>query len=133
MIRSLVLAIPLVLLAAPALAGDADGVDCKNALTQFAMDVCAGRDFDAADEKLNVVYAKALAAQFDDATREKFKATERAWIKFRDAQCDHAAATFEGGSMQPQVHLECLTRLTNARVKELQDYLACEQANGVCE
>ena len=128
MIRSLFLALPLVLVAASA----AD-IDCNNAMDQNSMNMCADIDYQAADKKLNDVYRKVTAALDDAKYQAKLKAAERAWIKFRDAQCTHAAATFEGGSMQPQVHVECLPRLTKARAKELQDYLACKQTDGVCE
>jgi uncharacterized protein YecT (DUF1311 family) len=133
MVRGVLIAVILALFRVPAIADEADNVDCDHALTQFAMNACAGKDFEVADKTLSTLYARALAAQHDVPTATKFKAAESAWIKFRDAQCDHARATFEGGSMQSQAHLICLVKLTKARTRELEEYLACEHSDGVCE
>ncbi|MGC9953534.1 MAG: lysozyme inhibitor LprI family protein [Rhizomicrobium sp.] len=125
MIRPLVLAIPLVLLAASATAGDADDVDCNNAMTQMDMNFCADKDYQAADNKLNDVYRKVMKALDDKAYQAKLKTAEKAWIQYRDAQCTFEDAQNEGGSIYPMEYSGCITRLTDARTKELQTYLDC--------
>jgi uncharacterized protein YecT (DUF1311 family) len=119
MIRSLVLALPLVLVAASA----AD-IDCNNAMDQNSMNMCADKDYRAADKKLNDVYGKLMAA-LDDATKAKLKTAQRAWIQHRDTECTFETAENEGGSIHPLVYAGCLTRLTDARTKKLQSYFTC--------
>jgi uncharacterized protein YecT (DUF1311 family) len=120
MIRSLILALPLVLVAAPA----AD-IDCNNAMDQNTMNMCADKDYQAADKKLNDVYGKVMAALDDAGYKAKLKTAQRAWIQYRDTECTFEVAENEGGSIYPLVYSGCLTRLTNARTKELQTYLDC--------
>jgi uncharacterized protein YecT (DUF1311 family) len=120
MLRSLFLALPLVLVAASA----AD-IDCKNAMDQNTMNRCAGEDYQAADRKLNDVYSKVMTALDDAGYKAKLKSAQRAWIQYRDTECIFEVAENEGGSIYPLVYSGCLTRLTNARTKELQLYLTC--------
>ncbi|MGA7674103.1 MAG: lysozyme inhibitor LprI family protein [Rhizomicrobium sp.] len=125
MIRSLVLAIPLVLLAAPALAGDEDNTDCAKAITQNDMNICADKDYQAADKKLNDVYRQVMAALDDAGYQAKLKIAEKAWLQYRDTECTFEVAQNEGGTIYPLVYSGCVTRLTDARTKELRAYLAC--------
>ena len=52
-------------------------VDCKDPMTQMAMNICAGRDYEAADRKLNAVWKKVsaemkqLEEQADEASEEE--------------------------------------------------------------
>ena len=125
MYRSLLLALSLVLLAASATAGDADDIDCSKAMNQNDMNICADKDYQASDKKLNAVYAKVMAALGDENYKTKLKAAERAWVAYRDTECAFETAENEGGSIHPLVYSGCLTKLTNARTKDLQAYLEC--------
>lgn len=46
-------------------------------------------------------------------------ASQRAWLKFRDAQCVIEAGRYAGGSMQPLARLTCQTALTRDRSRQL--------------
>ena len=126
MIRVMFLAVSFVVFSAAALAGD---VDCSKAMTQMDMDFCAGKDYQAADKKLNDVYRKVSA---DEEGKDKLKAAQRAWIVFRDAECTFETAASEGGSIQPMEYSMCLTKLTKARTKELSAYFACDKSMTLC-
>ncbi len=118
--RTLLIGIAAALLlgAAPAFADEADGIDCNNAMTQSDMNICADKDYRAADKLLNAAYAKAVAG-LDAHSRDLLKTAQRAWIKFRDAECAYEAAPNEGGTIYPLEYSGCLTALTMARTKEL--------------
>ena len=120
MIRSLILALPLVVFAASA----AD-IDCNKAMDQNSMNMCADKDYQAADKKLNDIYRKVTTAMDDAKLQAKLKTAQRAWLQYRDTECTFEVAENEGGSIYPMVYSGCLTRLTNARTKELQNYLTC--------
>ena len=120
--------IAAVLMAAPALAGD--NADCGKAVTQFDMNQCADKDFQAADKTLNEVYKKVVAAQEGDST--KLKAAQRAWITFRDAECSFEIADNEGGTIYPMMYSMCLTKVTKARIAQFNAYLACEKDASKC-
>ena len=131
MSRFAVLAIALVLPLAPALAQE-DKVDCQNAVTQMDMNICANKDYEAADVELNKVYKLALSAtKAQDkelaaidvnyvGAEEALKKAQRAWIAYRDGQCELSGFEARGGSMEPMLVSGCLAELTRARTKELQ-------------
>lgn len=125
MFRVVFFALPLVLFAAAASADDADDIDCDNATTQIDMNICADKDYQTADRKLNDVYRKVMTALGDAGYRAKLKTAEKAWIQYRDTECTFEAAQNEGGSIYPMEYSSCVTRLTGARTKELQTYLDC--------
>ena len=130
MIRVMFLAVSFVVFSAAALAGD---VDCSKAMTQMDMDFCAGKNFQASDKKLNDTYRDVMTALGDKNYQAKLKAAQRAWIAYRDTECTFEVAENEGGSIYPMVYSLCETKLTDARTKELQSYLACFKDAEKCQ
>ena len=130
MIRVMFLAVSFVLLSAAAMADDAD---CSKAMTQMDMDFCAGKNFQASDKKLNDTYRDVMTALGDKNYQAKLKAAQRAWIAYRDTECTFEVAENEGGSIYPMVYSLCETKLTDARTKELQSYLACFKDAEKCQ
>ena len=93
MMRLLLSSLATLILAAPLLAGVARADDCANAMDQATMDECAGKDFDAADKKLNDAYKQIEGRLKDNAGSKKLLVdAQRAWVAFRDAEC-----AFQGG------------------------------------
>jgi len=97
---------------------------------------CAGKQYHKADARLNAVYRRVLEfmekdlldAQTDKDLEQikynqdaiaKLKATEKAWIQYRDLHCDAARHQNEGGSMAPMVWAFCMEQTTTDRVEEL--------------
>lgn len=133
--KHLILAIGLAAVALSPGAGRADDpVDCKHAETQLDLNVCSQHDLDQADATLNADYQKIVARlQGADAKYlEHFKAAQRAWLKFRDAECEFQGSFTDGGSIQPLMINGCLKGLTEKRVKELQYYVDCEEGDLTC-
>ncbi|MEJ0026391.1 MAG: lysozyme inhibitor LprI family protein [Rhizomicrobium sp.] len=106
----------LLLAASPSRADESDGIDCDNAMTQTDMNICADKDYRAADKLLNAAYAKAMAG-LDAHNRDLLRTAQRQWIKFRDAECTYESAPNEGGSMHPLSYSGCMTTLTLERTK----------------
>ncbi len=95
--------------------------DCKNPQTQTDMNICSDLAYKKADEELNVTYKKALKILegSDAAQIEKFKETQRSWIKYRDLNCDYAVSGYEGGTIAPLIYATCMTELTQERTKQI--------------
>jgi uncharacterized protein YecT (DUF1311 family) len=112
-----------------------DQVDCNNAQTQADMTNCAGQDFEKADKELNAVYKEAMASQvaLDKQSAEispdyvgavkALKKAQRAWIDYRDGECEGVSYQAAGGTMQPMLELGCKADLTNKRIKELKELI----------
>jgi uncharacterized protein YecT (DUF1311 family) len=111
---------------AAAAAKEPDDVDdedpCPGSHTQAELNQCAARARDRADAELNKVYRE-LLKDTGTTERAKLRAAQLAWIKFRDTQCDYESVGNKGGSIYPMVMSFCLARVTDARVKELQEIL----------
>lgn len=58
-------------------------------------------------------------ADLEPRSRVKFRAAERAWLAYRKSNCDAEASVYENGTIQPLIHLRCMTRLTLERADEL--------------
>jgi uncharacterized protein YecT (DUF1311 family) len=122
--------------AAAAPAQDAD-VDCDNAMTQMEMNYCASLDLEEADATLNALWpevvakAKAYDADMGDiyadrgvpSSFEALRTAQRAWIEYRDRQCEYEAYEVFGGTMQPMVGTACEARLTEERNAFFRDIL----------
>jgi len=65
-----------------------DKTSCADASrTQYALNACTGDAFKMVDAELNARYQQILREYADDpAFIGKLKASQRAWIKFRDAE-----------------------------------------------
>jgi uncharacterized protein YecT (DUF1311 family) len=122
------------ILAIPLYAGTATADDCANAQDQATMNECAGKAFDAADAKLNDAYKQIEGRLKDDAASKKLLVdAQRAWVAFRDAECNfQGGPRAEAGSMYPLVVASCQAALTNGRLKDLQGYLNCTDADTDC-
>ncbi len=109
--------------AAPACLAAQEGKrTCANPRTQHDMNVCAAQELARADRVLNERYQE-LAGSMPPVQLELLRTAQRAWIRFRDAECAYQASAFEGGSMQPMVRSSCLARLTEKRAAELGEML----------
>ncbi len=122
MIRTLCIA--ALLMAAPArLAAQPAEDPCPDARTQAAMNQCAGQTLARADTLLNDTYQRVLRT-IPPRRVEALRVAQRAWIRFRDAECAFAGAEYAGGSMEPMVRALCLARLTEERTEQLAALLA---------
>lgn len=122
----------LLLTALTALARDTQSdIDCANASSTVELNFCAGEEFEKADAELNKAYQKALAAipglagdkPFDAKSWENaLRASQRAWLAFRDAECDqHVPMFWSGGTGTSSAVIGCKTQKTRARTQELNE------------
>lgn len=119
-----------IFLMAGAVSAEDQPVDCKNAVTQTDMNICAARDHEAADKELNAQYKKTRAAMVawdaelegDQKGAEKaLLKSQRAWIDYRDGECAAEGFQARGGSLEPMLVSGCMAKLTRQRTKELAD------------
>ena len=105
---------------------------CANATTQADMNRCAQAALRRADAAMTrewqASYARMKRMDAADTSRgggfgyaAAALNSQRAWLKFRDAQCVLEGGKYAGGSMQPMVRANCLERLTTERAKQLRD------------
>lgn len=103
---------------------DAEAVICfSKELTQMAMNTCAAQEFERADKALNLAWTNAKGWVKDDPQASTLLlGSQRAWLKYRDAQCAFVADENRGGSIVPLEHSKCLSDLTKERTQALTNF-----------
>jgi uncharacterized protein YecT (DUF1311 family) len=132
----MIFAAALLVLAQVTPATEDEAIDCDHAQYQIEMNLCAARDFESSDAALNAQWVetaarmKALDAEVDgehDKQPGHFDTLlegQRAWLKFRDAQCLSESFMARGGSMQPMLISHCKAYMTELRTQQLRDLAA---------
>ena len=102
---------------------------CDKAVSTPEFNLCSERAWQAADARLNAVFAKAIdavkssdqAKPYDPASWEKaLRASQRAWVAFRDADCKgFVPMSWTGGTGTTSAVLDCMTTKTKIRTEEL--------------
>ncbi len=98
-------------------------VDCTNQVTQSDMNECAYKDLKNANEDLNNIY-QALLSTLGGSEKKALIKAEKAWIGFRDSECDYEASASLGGTLHPLEIAGCQTKLSSSRTAELKKILA---------
>jgi uncharacterized protein YecT (DUF1311 family) len=99
--------------------------------SQQMMNICAAEDYQAVDARLNTAYQDQISSADADGKR-LLQVAQSAWISFRDAECAHSTAASTGGSIHAMEVSQCLTRLTNDRIKQLAASSNCQEGDASC-
>ncbi len=95
----------------------AAGNPCAGSTTP-EVEQCLAADLARADTELNRYYAAAvtrLTKEQGKTALAKLRASERAWIAYRDAECDAVYEWWGQGTIRGATALGCRTRITKAR------------------
>src|SRR5262249_8206185 len=82
---------------------------------------CTGEELDRQDARLNDAYKKLMSKLSRDRKKALLKA-QRAWIKFREANCDYYFDP-DGGKAAHLNASGCLLTMTATRIKDLEGML----------
>ncbi|HEV2681976.1 MAG TPA: lysozyme inhibitor LprI family protein [Rhodanobacter sp.] len=120
----------VVLLAA---GGPAWADDCKNATSTVQMNECMVQGAKVVDAKLNETYRRVLATLdgADDDAKQSYPAStkaalieaQRAWVKYRDADCKAVFNRWKGGTIRTVMEQGCMKDRAEQRIKELAEFL----------
>ena len=100
------------------------------AQTQGQMNARAGAAWKAADAAMTAQWTRSYAymKRLDAQDRSRgggfgyaaaLLESQRAWLRFRDAQCTVEGGRFAGGSLQPMTRANCLAQMTRERTTQL--------------
>jgi uncharacterized protein YecT (DUF1311 family) len=89
-------------------------------MTTYEMRQSAGKELEASEKEMAVVLSKLESLLYEETQKLKLKASQEAWLAYRKVNSDFEAFFWDGGTGQPQIHLQSITRMTKARTKELQ-------------
>ena len=106
----------------------ADEPDCTRPSGTMETDLCQSRQYERIDESLNQAYRQTLAvldrgeiciSACAEAT-QNLRAAQRAWIRFRDEDCQAAYAIAVDGTGRNAARMDCLIEHTRTRIHQLQ-------------
>lgn len=119
----------LFLFASPAAA---QAPDCAEAQTQMDLNHCADREFHKADAALNQTYARLKARTAEPGSLKRLVDAEKAWLAYRDRECDFETEDSIGGSIRPMEMAACYRDKTIARTAELKRQIECPGGDPTC-
>ncbi len=99
--------------------------DCDQKITRPEIGGCLIENYQEADKKLNAVYSRLFALEFEG--KEQLRLAQRAWISFRDAECEYMDYR---GTMSNFLKLMCLEKWTLRRTEELEAHINDVQSRG---
>jgi uncharacterized protein YecT (DUF1311 family) len=91
----------------------------SNGVTSAMID-CIVAETKMQDARMNKAY-KALVAELTSSRKSQLLTAQRAWLKFRDANCDYYADP-DGGTMARVSSNDCVMSATASRAKELEGF-----------
>lgn len=99
---------------------------CDELLGDFDAIDCYGQRYEQADIELNRTY-KALMVKLDKSDQQLLKDSQRAWLKYKDAEASYIARlqpNEQVGSFERRVYAAANLELLEKRLKFLKDELA---------
>ncbi|MFK6685772.1 lysozyme inhibitor LprI family protein [Acinetobacter baumannii] len=105
------------------------GIDkCSNLPNQSALNNCSSNVLNSANQKINTVYANYMK-ELSPTEKLQLKEAQRAWIQYKEKDCQFQSSPVLKGSLYQFVHNACLVEKTETRTKELQDMQECRSGN----
>lgn len=105
-----------------ACAGSAYAVDCQNAMATPDINECASIEQKKVEDKLNKVYQRVIKTIGEADTRKALVDAQRAWVKFREADCKAVYELYKGGTIRTVMFIGCMQQHAEARIKNLEDF-----------
>ncbi len=105
-------------------------LDCKKAVSTLEINECASIAEQKVEAKLNHVYQRVLKSldQPDTETelysemKKKLINAQRAWVKFREADCDAVFQFHASGTIRTVMHIGCMQTHAERRIQDLEEY-----------
>ncbi|MET0266151.1 MAG: lysozyme inhibitor LprI family protein [Duganella sp.] len=96
--------------------------DCQQAVTTPELNECAAQQQKEVEANLNQVYQRVLKTVDSRPLRTQFVAAQRAWVKFRGADCKAVHLKHADGSIRTVMYLGCMQNHATLRIKQLEDF-----------
>ncbi|MES2526444.1 MAG: lysozyme inhibitor LprI family protein [Bdellovibrionota bacterium] len=94
--------------------------DCSEEMSTNDTFQCEVANYKAEDARLNDNYKK-LMAKLDRVGQKKLQTAQRAWIAYKEADCEYSADEMRGGSYEKVILMGCLAGKTKERADVIQD------------
>lgn len=116
-----------------AMSGQVLAASCDDAGNTVQMNACMADQAKAAEIKLNQTYQRVLATlssadsdqqqSYPASTKAALIEAERAWVKYRDADCKAVYNHWKGGTIRTSMELGCRQERAEQRTRQLEAFL----------
>lgn len=104
--------------------------DCKNATFTPDINQCAQIELDSVEKKLNETYRKVLkslnrpdeGAMFYSEIKSKLIDAQKAWVVFRQKDCDAYLTLNASGTIRTIMYIGCMQTHAEKRIKDISEY-----------
>lgn len=104
--------------------------DCGNAANTLEINACLQKQQAQTEAQLNQVYREVLAQISAESAqpgspaqmKQQFIGAQRAWISFREKDCQAVYTFWSQGTIRNAMYLGCMRSRAEQRIKELQEY-----------
>lgn len=133
MIRSLLVVFVILGSGTVRAGGEHSALPCQDSANTLEQDACVQREVDDADGRLRKLYVLVVKG-FDSGATDTFSAfffpekkkalvtSQRAWVRYRDAQCAAVGASYGAGTGRASGIGFCLWELTKERMRFVRDF-----------
>ncbi|MCH8622805.1 lysozyme inhibitor LprI family protein [Undibacterium sp. TS12] len=105
-------------------------LDCSKASNTIEINECASIEQKKVEAKLNAVYQRVMkmldkeiaAGDLDKASKTTLIEAQRAWLKFREADCNAVYQYHISGTIRGVMYIGCMQTHTERRIKDLEEY-----------
>jgi uncharacterized protein YecT (DUF1311 family) len=97
----------------------------RDGAVDFKARACVDTEIAQIDKSLNATYQK-LLSKLEPERQKRLQAAERAWVTYRDRQCDYVLGSDQPGTLDLVWQRQCVLRLTALRNGDLADDLSAE-------
>lgn len=105
-------------------------IECEKVFSTLDVEQCIAVELDKVEASLNEAYQRLLKQLTQADTpqdnyteyRKKLLIAQRAWIKFREADCDTQYEMHRSGSIRNSIYLSCKKQRADQRINELNSY-----------
>lgn len=112
----------LIALLLAACAGSACALDCKNAVATPDLNECASIEQKKVESQLNQVYQRVLKSVGEADTKKALVEAQRAWVKFREADCKAVYENYKTGTIRTVMFIGCMQGHAEKRIKDLEGF-----------
>jgi uncharacterized protein YecT (DUF1311 family) len=96
---------------------------CANVEQGLELSNCIAGEYQRADAELNTVYRQVMSKLDNEEHKTALRNAQRAWIEYRDTNCEYETYLFRQGGPSEQHRVVCTTRMSMERTRELQEML----------
>ena len=125
--RPLLATIAIIYLVFPKLSHAEEAIiNCTSPTGQVEINECIKERYGNTSRHMHELYDSKLLSLTKES-RQRLRFSQEAWLTFRERTCVYQSQGIDGGQGWQMMYLSCMTSMTEKRISDLQEYIACTE------